>query len=101
MKRFPWALAACFFATGCGGVGDVKGKVYFKGEPLKLGSVTAVASNGSKQASIDSEGNYELTGVGTGKVKFLVYCSNPEAEKVLKDMLGQIKAGDGEGKAAG
>jgi len=88
-------------AAGCGSAGEIKGKVTFKGEPLKFGNVTAVASNGSFASVIDSEGNYTLKGVGTGKVKFYVSCNNPEAEACLKDKVASLKADGGGDKIVG
>jgi hypothetical protein len=101
MKRSAWFSMLSLLAIGCGGLGEVKGKVTFKGAPVKLASVTAEASNGSIQATTDENGDYQMSKVGTGKVKFYVYCSNPEAEKILKDALGKLKEGDGEKKGAG
>lgn len=102
MKRSAWFSLLSLVAIGCGGVADVKGKVTFKGQPVKLASVTAEASNGPNQATTDEDGNYQMSRVGTGKVKFYVYCSNPESEKILKDAMGKMKdGGEGDGKGAG
>src|SRR5262245_25095063 len=102
MKRSAWFSVLGLLAIGCGGMGDVKGKVTFKGQPVKMASVTAEASNGPIQAMTDENGEYEMSKVGTGKVKFYVYCSNPEAEKILKDAFGKLKeGGDDESKGAG
>src|SRR5262245_49377577 len=101
MKRSAWFSLLSLVAIGCGGMGASKGKVIFKGQPVKFASVTAEAPNGPFQATTDEDGNYEMTRVGTGKVKFYVYCSNPEAEKILKDALGKLKEGEGDGKGAG
>src|SRR5262249_22298152 len=101
MKRSAWFSILSLLAIGCGSYGDVKGKVVFKGAPVKFASVTAEASNGSIQATSDENGEYQMSKVGTGKVKFYVYCSNPEAEKILKDALAKLKEGEGEKKGAG
>jgi len=101
MKRSAWFSMLSLLAIGCGGYGEIKGKVSFKGAPVKFASVTAEASNGSIQATSDENGDYQMSKVGTGKVKFYVYCSNPEAEKILKDALTKLKEGEGEKKGAG
>ncbi|MFO0965950.1 MAG: hypothetical protein U0793_10255 [Gemmataceae bacterium] len=98
MKRSWVIVPLLLFTSGCGGVGDVKGTVRFKGEKLKSGTVTASASNGTFQAAIDPDGQYALRGVGTGTVKFFVYVENPKMVDLVKDLAGKKDAG---GKTGG
>jgi hypothetical protein len=61
-------LCCLLLVAGCGGGGDqletaeVTGKVTYKGEPLRIGSVlfTPVGGGPSAQANIDRNGNYTL-----------------------------------------
>jgi hypothetical protein len=61
---------------GCGpGKGTVTGKVIFKGQPLKGGSVTFVPDKQGSQSvngQIAEDGTYTVTGVAAGPVKITV-----------------------------
>ena len=101
MKRSAWFSILSLLAIGCGGVGEIKGKVSLKGAPVKFAAVTAQPPNGLLiQAKTDENGEYQMSKVGTGKVRFYVYCSNPEAEKILKDAIGKMKEDDDERKGS-
>lgn len=101
MKRSAWLIISCLLAAGCGGTGTVKGTVMYKGELLKFGSVTAVSAGGGVvQDNIKEDGTYELSGVRTGEVKFLVYCQDPKFVKVVTDLAmkkDQLPGGEGDG----
>jgi hypothetical protein len=91
MKRIPWVILVCLFASGCGSVGDVKGTVYYKGAKLKFGTVTATASNGVFQSLISDDGTYEMKGVGAGKTKFSVVCRAPKAVDAVTELAMKSK----------
>jgi hypothetical protein len=91
IRRFPWIALAGLWAAGCGGTGDVKGTVYFKGEKLKFGTVSVTASNGVFQCLITEEGAYEFQGVGTGKAKFHVVCQDPKTVELVTQLAMQSK----------
>lgn len=61
---------------GCGGgnkVGTVSGKVTYKGEALRGGTLAFVPKNaGGVVATIDPEGNYTVTNVPVGEAKITV-----------------------------
>ena len=97
MKRAVWFLVSCLFASGCGGTGDVKGTVSYKGEKLTFGSVTAHASNGSFADSIKEDGTYELKGLGVGEVKFFVYVQDPKAVAATIELSNKAKESQGKG----
>ena len=98
MKHFVAVFAVCLGVTGCGGTGDVKGTVRYKGEKLKSGTVTAAAANGSFQAQIDSEGQYEVKGLAPGKAKFFVYVPDPKLVGLVTELSNKSKESVGAGK---
>lgn len=100
-KRTFWGLSICLIAAGCGGVATVKGTVSYKGDLLKSGSVTAEASNGTHQAAIQPDGTFEMKGVATGKVNFLVYCENPKFTEALVEATTKSKEALASDKPAG
>jgi hypothetical protein len=64
--------------TGCGGRGNVSGKVTYKGKPLVWGTVQFQGSdNMIRQANIEPDGTYSVTGVITGEAKAAVSSINP------------------------
>lgn len=68
------------FATGCGGAGNVSGKVTYQGKPLVWGTVQFEGSDGLiKQANINSDGTYAVQGVATGAAKVAVSSINPKS----------------------
>src|SRR5262249_61627990 len=67
-------------ATGCGGYGDVSGKVTYKGKPLVWGTVQFEGSDKMvKQGNINSDGTYSISGVATGEAKAAVSSINPKS----------------------
>jgi hypothetical protein len=82
-SSFRPALAlACLTlaAVGCGGRGDVSGKVSYKGKPLVFGTVQFEASDKTiKQANIEADGSYSIPGVPVGEAKVAVSSDNPKS----------------------
>ena len=74
------AAALLVLVAGCGGTGDVSGKVTFNGKPLVWGTVQFEGSdNMLKQANINSDGTYAIKGVATGEAKVAVSSINPRS----------------------
>jgi hypothetical protein len=74
------AAALLALAAGCGGRGDVSGKVTYKGKPLVWGTVQFEGSDGMlKQGNINSDGSYAVQGVKTGEAKVAVSSVNPNS----------------------
>src|SRR5438105_1766209 len=85
VRRFRGpALAAALLAlaaAGCGGRWDVSGKVSYQGKPLVWGSVQFEGSdNLIKQANLNPDGTYSVTGVATGEAKVAVSSINPNSD---------------------
>lgn len=71
------ALLAVAIA-GCGGRGDVTGKVTYQGKPLVWGTVQFEGSdNLVKSGNINSDGTFTVRGVATGEAKAAVSSINP------------------------
>jgi hypothetical protein len=67
-------------AVGCGGRGDMSGKVTYKGKPLVFGTVQFEASDKTiKQANIEKDGSYSIPGVPVGDAKVAVSSDNPQS----------------------
>jgi hypothetical protein len=65
-------------ALGCGGRGDVSGKVTYKGKPLVWGTVQIEGSDKLvKQGNISSDGTYNVQGVAAGEAKVAVNSLDP------------------------
>jgi hypothetical protein len=78
-------------AAGCQGTGDVSGKVTFQGKPVVFGTVLFEGSNGAlRQANIEKDGSYVVTGVATGEAKAAVSSRNPKSSDFIA-----IQRGDG------
>jgi hypothetical protein len=66
--------------TGCGGHGDVSGKVTYKGKALVWGTVQFEGSDKMiKQSNIESDGTYSISDVATGEAKVAVSSVNPKS----------------------
>jgi len=79
-RRAAVAAALLAFVAGCGGRGDVSGKVTYQGKNLVWGSVQFEGSDGMlKQANIKSDGTYAVQGVATGEAKVAVSSLNPNS----------------------
>jgi hypothetical protein len=74
------AALVALTATGCGGRGDVSGKVTYKGKPLVWGTVQFEGSdNLVKQGNINSDGTYSVRGVAAGEARAAVSSINPKS----------------------
>jgi hypothetical protein len=72
------AAALVALVVGCGGRGDVSGKVTYQGKPLVWGTVQFEGSDGIlKQANIKSDGSYSVPSVASGEAKVAVSSINP------------------------
>src|SRR5262245_25668289 len=80
--RGPTAAAAllALVAAGCGGRGDVSGRVTYQGKPLVWGTVQFEGSdNLIKQGNIKPDGTYAVAGVAVGEAKVAVSSINPQS----------------------
>ena len=67
-------------AVGCGGYGDVSGKVTHKGKTLVWGTVQFEGSdNALKQGNIKSDGTYTIHGLAIGEARAAVSSINPKS----------------------
>jgi hypothetical protein len=67
-------------AVGCGGRGNVSGKVTYNGRPLVFGTVQFEASDKTiKQANIEPDGSYSIPRVPVGEAKVAVSSDNPRS----------------------
>src|SRR5581483_4523419 len=74
------AAALLVLAIGCGGYGDVSGKVTYKGKALVWGTVQFEGSdNMLKQGNINSDGTYSISEVAKGEAKVAVSSINPKS----------------------
>jgi len=73
--------------AGCGSTGTVSGKVSFKGNPLKGGTVTFLSAAGKPSATtqINEDGSYAIPSVPAGEVKICV-------DTQMLNPAGKIKA---------
>lgn len=82
-------LSCVLLPTGCGSSqGTVSGKVSYKGQPLKGGTVGLFpATGGGQTAQIQEDGSYTFTKVSTGPAKLSV------ETKSIKPMTQQAMQG--------
>jgi hypothetical protein len=67
-------------AVGCGGRGNVSGKVTYQGKTLVWGTVQFEGSDGIvKHGNIRPDGTYTVPGVATGDAKAAVSSVNPQS----------------------
>lgn len=77
-RRAGLAAAVALLAAGCGGVGDVSGKVTYQGKPVVTGSVTFYGPDKTPYlGAIDERGNYKVVGVPTGARPVTVASPDP------------------------
>jgi hypothetical protein len=81
-------LAAAFVTaglSGCGGTGDISGKVFSHGTPLVSGTVMVVASDGMvHQGVVQPDGSYTIVAVRVGDVRLAVNSPDPTTPLVRK-----------------
>jgi hypothetical protein len=89
--RPPAALALLVLvALGCGGRGNVSGKVTYQGKPLVFGTVLFEGSDGSlRQGNIGRDGSYAIRDVAPGEAKVAVSSLNPKSS----DFVPMIREG--------
>jgi hypothetical protein len=94
-----WLLPLSF-ALGCGGTGEVTGKVTFANKPVTSGSVLILASDKLTYTSqLDENGAYKITNVPPGDAKVVVSSPNPaitaagQGKSPHKDPLNRFKTG--------
>jgi hypothetical protein len=74
----PASLLLFLLAAGCGpSVGEVTGKVTYKGETLGSGVVLFQGDKETKNASIEPDGTYRITKVPAGKYLVTVETTPP------------------------
>src|SRR5260370_19769623 len=79
-RRAAAVVLITLAAIGCGGYGDVSGKVTYKGKALVWGTVQFEGSDKMvKQDNINSDGTYSISGVATGEAKAAVSSINPKS----------------------
>jgi hypothetical protein len=67
-------------AIGCQGKGNVSGKVSYQGKPLVFGTVLFEGSDGhQRQANIQPDGSYSISGLAVGQAKAAVSSLNPKS----------------------
>lgn len=78
--------AACLALAGCGGgIGDLSGTVTYNDQPLRVGTVTVAASDGSvKNGPIQDDGTYSIPGIPSGEAKVAVNSPDPRTLKVAQ-----------------
>jgi hypothetical protein len=76
-------LLALNFIAGCGaGVGEVSGKVYYKGKIITSGQVAMIGDDGiPKYSEIAEDGSYRIPSVPVGEVKITVSSPPLDASK--------------------
>lgn len=70
--------AAALVLAGCGGKGQVSGKVNYKGKPLPTGTITFYdRANRAVSSAIQKDGSYSVEQVAAGPVKVSVVMPMP------------------------
>lgn len=86
-----------FALCGCsGGIGNISGKVTFKGKTVASGAVIAVGSDGiARYGKIEPDGSYRVTDIPAGEVKLAVNSPNPapDPEKLKVSAPGAKRGG--------
>ena len=69
------SVLSTLLAFGCGTrpMGDVSGRVTFRGEPLALGTITFINSDGSAAQGNVEDGSYRVAKVPVGLAKITVF----------------------------
>src|SRR5438094_236640 len=74
------AALLALVALGCGGRGDVSGKVTFQGKTVVFGTVQFEGSDGRlSQGNIGTDGSYSVRDVAVGEAKVAVSSLNPKS----------------------
>ena len=92
-----FGLLLALTSLGCGGVGDVSGKVTYDGKAVTNGTVVVYASDGRPiHADIQKDGTYVAPAVATGEAKFTVHSPDPTVPQ--QDLKKRGGGGDSERK---
>jgi hypothetical protein len=80
---FATSIVVLGLLAGCGAsVGDVNGKVYYKGQVVTSGFVTMVGPDGiPKNSQIAEDGSYQISRVGSGEATITVTSPSPDISK--------------------
>jgi len=71
-------ILLCQAVVGCGGPGEIAGKVSYRNRPVPSGWVTACSADGkTARGEIAADGAYHIGGVPVGEVKLTVCCPDP------------------------
>jgi hypothetical protein len=86
--------AFALLLSGCGGgVGDVSGKITYKGKPVVYGSVSFVGADGiPRGARINPDGTYTVKDVGVGEAKITVVSDLPAQDTGGREKAERAKA---------
>ena len=90
-------LPLLLLATGCGGRGDVAGKVSLDGKPLPAGTIIFQDSKKHAVSAEIKDGEYAATGVPTGDVKVAVDTTSLKGRAEM--LVGGVKLSDQEAAA--
>jgi hypothetical protein len=63
--------------AGCGGTGDLSGKVSYNGKPLVVGSVLLIGVDNKPRTTWIEDGTYHFAGVPVGEAKIAVFSPDP------------------------
>jgi hypothetical protein len=82
-------------AVGCGGIGNMSGKVTYKGKPVIFGTVMVIAKdNLPYYGQLDEEGNYTITKIPSGAVKVAVNSPDPRTPIPRKPGQNEVDQGN-------
>jgi hypothetical protein len=89
IRPVPSSSRSCFGAlllvllmanSGCGGRGNVTGKVTYKNKPVTWGQIRFEGSDGAtRQGSIDKDGSFIVEDLALGEAKVAVESPNPKS----------------------
>jgi len=77
------AVFCCVVSSGCaGGVGDISGKITYKGKPVVYGTVGFVGADGLPRSSrINPDGTYTVKDVAAGEAKITIDSPQPVSKE--------------------
>jgi hypothetical protein len=81
----PSAVAA--LSIGCGQSGDLAGKLSYRGQPLRFGTVQVRGEDGVVRSSeIGPDGTYLVKGIPAGAAKVSVTCRDPREVEYTRSL---------------
>ena len=76
--RFCLPVLLLFGAFGCGGIGDVNGRITYKGKPVAIGSVLLLGKDKvPRQAALRNDGTFSFVGIPAGTFDVAVTSPDP------------------------